>query len=249
LLYPINCYWEGPCQCDELRARIILTLNVEFYNGAIEKGEDSEQLYAIKSLLKIPEEIYFRKNWGNAYPLWLINQELENKDQLFKIVDRLVWSLLRLAKTYEESEIGEPRASVNEAVEMILGKTPLKSKQSQEQDYLCGEKAYGKYFKEYKSVCHFIAAAEILKREKQRDEDSFFVIKNPEQIERFLSIAHWFRKKLLSIKTPNVKTKSLFSEELLLSFSSWVNNEEVDIDIEDFDDKRQELKVLNIGDF
>jgi len=65
-----------------------------------------------------------------------------------------VWTLLRLATTYELSFYREHRASLTEAVSIILGKTPLKGKKAKQEKtiYLCGEKDYTAHYNTYKSV-------------------------------------------------------------------------------------------------
>jgi len=64
---------------------------------------------------------------------------------------------------------------------------------------------------------------------------------SPDQIERFLKIAQWFRTRFLMLETPNVKEKNLFSEETILSLPSWVNSDEIDIPIQPFEEKLQEF--------
>jgi len=133
LLYPLNCSCDGLCQCEALRAKVVLSLNVNLYNQAQERQENPDLLSAMRFFFKIPDDGFFRKHYGDAYPIWLIQKEFQEKEASnhFRIVDRLVWTLLRLAKTYELSEYGEPRASIKEAVQVVLGKTPLKT-ESQE---------------------------------------------------------------------------------------------------------------------
>lgn len=242
LLFPLNCACGDHCQCEALREKIVLSLNMSLYNKAEEEVKDLACLYALKILLKIPEDYFFRKHYAEAYPVWLIDQEFTKREQEnhFKIVNQLVWTLLRLAKTYQ-SLWGEPRASLNEAVTMILGKTPLKTKALKKDDYLCGEKAYGKYFSTYKSVSHFIVALEFVKEERQGS--SLFSLSTPSQIERFLSVSHWFQKELMHLRTPNVKNQFLFLEESLCPLPSWVESDAINISLEPFEGKLQEFNA------
>jgi hypothetical protein len=243
LLYPLNCSCDGLCQCEALRAKVVLSLNVDLYNQAQERQENPDLLSAMRFFFKIPDDGFFRKHYGEAYPIWLIQREFQEKEasNYFRIVDRLVWTLLRLAKTYELSLFEEPRASIKEAVGVILGKTPLKTKARKQEKvpYLCGEKAYGAQLKTYKSVCHFIAAFKFME-----ENDPSFSLDCPEKIRSFLSLSHWVRKKLLSFHTPNIKQKSSFSEEVLLSLPTWINSDDLQISLDPFEDKLQELNEL-----
>ncbi|MBX9804316.1 MAG: hypothetical protein K2Y18_01030 [Alphaproteobacteria bacterium] len=162
----------------------------------------------------------------------------EDRNKNFKIVEHLVWGLLRLARTYEVSPFGESRASLNEAFELIVGNTPLKSKSNiaANEPPLCGEKAYGVQFNAYKSDCHFVAAYKHLE-----GNDPSFSLTQPEHIGKFLSLSHWFRAKLLTLKTPNVKEKFMFSEESLLSLPEWISSNDIHISIDLYEDKLQKL--------
>ena len=53
--------------------------------------------------MQIPPDSYFRENWNQAYPLWLLEKEWFEREATnhFKIVDRLVWTLLRLGAMYQ----------------------------------------------------------------------------------------------------------------------------------------------------
>jgi hypothetical protein len=70
------------------------------------------------------------------------------------------------------------------------------------------------------------------------------VLTNAEQITEFLSLSHWIRKKLLAIETPNVKGKVLIAEDALVSLPSWVNSDGIDIPLDVFEHKLQEIGVL-----
>jgi hypothetical protein len=92
-----------------------------------------------------------------------------------------------------------------------------------------------KHFNGYKSVCHFIAAFELLEADPLSLED-------PNQVKAFLKTAQWIREKLLSIRTPNIKDKILFSQESLIPLPSWVNSQDVNIPLEPFQDIIKELE-------
>src|ERR1700722_7131269 len=160
LLFPPNCSCAPFCSCEELRENAALSLNTALFNQVLENEDDPDTLYPIRLLLRIPEDSFFREHYEEAYPLWLIMEELQKREaeNHFKIVDQLMWTLLRLAQTYEEM-YRVPRVSLNEGVEKILGKLPLKAKAAelQKDDRLCGAKGYSLYFNKYKSVCHFIS--------------------------------------------------------------------------------------------
>lgn len=162
LLYPLNCGCSKDCACEATRAKIVLSLSVNLYNKARTRGENPDLLYAMKYFFKIPDDGFFREHYGECYPLWLIDEKFSEKSALnhFQIVGRLVWTLLRLARTYELSFYREHRASLTEAVSIILGKAPLKGKKAKQGKtaYLCGEKGYTAHFNTYKPVCHLIAA-------------------------------------------------------------------------------------------
>jgi hypothetical protein len=237
LLYPPNCGCNHRCLCENFREKITLSLNLELLHKAQAEGADQATLSAMHWIFNIPPDRYFKQRYTEAYPIWLINENFQKKEEEhhFQIVSRLVWTLLRLGKTHQQSWLREPSASINEAIEVILGNTPLKTKNKslQNDGYLCGEKGYTKQFNAYKPICHFIAAYEYLK--EQEGHDLFFMATR-ERIERFLSLSQWFRQELLLLQTPNVKGNILFSKEMLLSLPAWVSTEEIDISIEPFED-------------
>ena len=185
LLYPLNCSCKENCMCEAIRAKIVLSLNVDLYNKARLRQETPDRLYAMKYFFKIPEDGFFRKHYGECYPLWLIDEKFCEKSALnhFQIVGRLVWTLLRLAKTYELSFYQEHRASLTEAVSIILGKVPLKGKKAKQEKavYLCGEKGYAAYFNTYKSVCHLIAAFQYME-----ENNPCFLLNDLQKIQDFL---------------------------------------------------------------
>ncbi|EKE09415.1 MAG: hypothetical protein ACD_16C00183G0002 [uncultured bacterium] len=246
LLFPPNCACKDFCQCNDIRARVVLSLNTDLYNKAHKEKEDLDLLHAMKSLLRIPNDHCFREYQADAYPLWLVEQELKKRDaeNHFKIVDRLVWALLRLGKSYEVF-FGSPEASLNEAIDMILGNNPLKTKviDLQNADYLCGEKGYAACFKKYKAVCHFIVAFEYIKKKAGQENISFFSLSVPDEIEHFLSLSHWFQKTLSVLETQNVKENIFFPRGTLLPLPNWVTSDEVDILLEPYQDIIQRIRA------
>lgn len=239
LLYPLNCDCAKPCSCESWRSKIVLSLNVHLYNKIANEGKSADTLLAIKSLLRIPEDHHFRELYNNAYPLWLIEENFKRREEenQFKMVYELVWTLLRLSKTYELSYFKERKASINEALEYLLGNKPLKTQAPRSVSYRGGEKAYAKRFNDYKSVCHFIAAFEYLKL-------SPFYLEEPDQIEKFLKSACWFRERLFPLKNPNVKDKVLFGEETLLSLPPWITSQGIDVPVEPFEEKLRQLQEV-----
>ena len=63
---------------------------------------------------------------------------------------------------------------------------------------------------------------------------------SPAAIERFLSLAHWFRKQLLSLTRPNVTENRFLLEENICPLPTWVQSEGVDFPIEPFEEMIQE---------
>lgn len=213
---------------------------MNFYNRAQKANKDPDHLYAMKLLLNIPDDRFFKEHYTEAYPLWLIQETFKKKEEEkhFKIVHRLIWTTLRLGFTYE-LVIDDARTSLKEAIDRIVGSIPLKTKKKvlKKDDYLCGEKTYGKYFSAYKSVCHFLAAFEHMGW-KMPDLSR----KTPKQINKFLCTSLWFRERLLWLYKPNVKGNIFFTEEMLIKLPAWVNVREIEIPIQPFKDKLQELQ-------
>lgn len=253
LLFPLHCTCEGFCACAELRQKVILSLNTHLFNRESDREKDLERLYMMRMLLQIPEDSYFRKNYGEAYPLWLLQEELKKRDMEnhFKVVSRLIWTCVRLGKT-SKSFFNVREASLNEAMDFILGKNPLKTNivEFQKPDYLCGEKKIAAFFKKYKSICHFVAAFERM-REEEGPNDSFLfeLHPRPHKIKRFLSLAQWFKEQLLLLKTPNTKEKSFFTEDNLLSLPPWITSDKVNIIIDPIEEKTQQLLEKMKGPF
>lgn len=208
-------------------------------------------LLLARFFLNIPEDHFFRKISGDLYPLWLIQEGFQKSETVrhFKRVDQLVWTLLCLARTWEVSPLRSFQASVEKALEIILGKGPLKTQQrkQEQKDSSGGEKAYRETFKVYKSLCPFIAAFNMMKEngpetpEDDREDDPW---EDPHTIEHFLKVAHFFRKMMLRVTTPNVKGQSLFSEETLFSLPPWIHSDDIDIPFHPFEDKLQEIRDM-----
>lgn len=244
LLYPPHCPCKDRCQCDSIRERILLSLNLDFYNKLQENNNTLETLLAARFLLKIPEESYFAKHYTNAYPSWLIRESCSQKDVPFKIVDHLMWTLLRLSKTHELSVFHTAKTSIQEAIEWIFGKTPVKTKPGRKKSSeLGGQDAYKKGFRCYKEVSHFITALEFIKRENAERGALLFSWDQSDRIDRFLSLSHWFRQKFLLLYTPNATKKEVFLEEEILPLPAWVTSENIDISIEPFGKKLEEINA------
>lgn len=148
LLYPPHCGCEGLCSWDEMRQKVILSLNMDFYDAAVERNENPDKLHAMRFLFDIPETSFCRLHYTKAYPSWLIHKELQKqeKENLYKSLEHLIWTLLRLARTNEASSFNTPWASLKGAIQLILGDMPLKMKNGAKKTYFCGEKAYGRGF-------------------------------------------------------------------------------------------------------
>ena len=107
---------------------------------------------------------------------------------------------------------------------------------------LRGEKAYRALFKRYKSVCHFIAALELCKEEDPKWDSSWQGLYPPrEKVQRFINIAHWFRKNLLLLDGRNVPGKIFLKGEDLCPLPEWIQFEEVDFPIETIYKKVEKL--------
>ena len=152
LLYPPTCSCTPPCQCQNRREQVTLTLNTELYNS-LEQSHPHLDLYTLRLFLKIKEDNAFRKQYGDAYPLWLIQEKLvkRHKAQHFKSVDQLVWTLLKLGLA-NSSPIFGLQTSLRGAIEKLLGPLPLKRhrQESSKSNPICGEKAYMNRFHTYK---------------------------------------------------------------------------------------------------
>jgi hypothetical protein len=184
--------------------------------------------------------------YAEAYPAWLTEKELKDREMNnhFKILNQLVLTFLRVGKA-TKSNSGAQKVSLNKAMKIILGEMPINSNVSKlkKDEHFCGEKEYANNFKKYKFVCHFIAALEICKKEVPDWENVFTCIYPPhEYIEKFLSIAHWFREKLLSLERDNVKDKVFLSEENICPLPIWVQSDDIDFSLELSEEDLQKIK-------
>lgn len=246
MLFPLNCSCGESCECPEWREKVVLALNTHLYNEA-QVFEKPDRIFAMKALLRIPEDHAFRALYAEAYPIWLTDKELKSRENNnhFKIVDQLVWTFLRVGNA-TKSNSGAQKVSLNKAMKIIIGDTPLKAKVSQlkNETHLCGEKEYASNFNKYKFVFHFIAALEVCKREIP-DWECMFMIAYPNTgyIEKFLSIAHWFREKLLCLERDNVKGNVFLSEESICPLPSWVQSDNIDFPLELSEEDLQKIKT------
>lgn len=249
LLYPPRCSCKarslppglvegtkGACPCDAFREQITLSLHLEFYNKAEGRRKDPTRLTAIRFLFQIPDDHTLRRNHGQSYPLWLIGKEWQAKELDLKSVASLVKALLRLGRTYQTSGAYTPQASIREAIALILGKMPLKSKAGKQDIYLGGEKKYSACFNAYKPVCHFVLAYQ------QVFDNPLPVPGTVNKIRKFLGLARWIRKELLRLETPNIKGSSLFANNALLALPPWVTAEHREIPLAPFEQKLQSLR-------
>ena len=241
LLYPPHCSCKESCQCEDLRTKAMLSLNVNLYNKARRQEDEVDRLPVMRFLLNIPDDRYLSEHYGTGYPTWLIEKELKEREEgkHFKIVNRLVWGILRLAETYKATIFKKSQASLREVIKILLGERPLKTKASNTEDYLGGEKVYFDSFTTYKPVCHFIAAWEFVKKDHSTSS-----LTMPHHIEAFLKTAHWLRKELLCIETPNTKMNIMFLEETLLPLPSWVSSDDIGISLEPFKERLEEIEAL-----
>jgi hypothetical protein len=148
--------------------------------------------------------------------------------------------------THLNSYYNQPWASLNEAVAVIIGNTPVKSRrreqeqeQGQEEPYLCGEKAYADHFRTYKSLCHFIAAYRLVDPDGKYPG---FTLTKPAQIKKFLNCSHQLSAMLLQLKTRNTKDEYLFMPGSLIPLPDWVDGGNIDIPMEPLADMLQFLK-------
>jgi len=246
LLFPPNCVCGNSCKCAQLREEVVSSLNTPLFNRVSKEEEDTETIYGIKSLLKIPEDRVIREHHEQAYPLWLTQEKLraQSEEKSFKNMNQLVWALLRLSHTNKKC-YGTLEASLNKAIKIITKELPLKTKAVtiQENDELYGEKAFGDDFHKFKTIFHFIAAFEWMKEENKQNKDFLFDLIQPtDKIERFLKLSQWFGKQIFSIETPNVKGKSLFLDGGPLPLPSWIQDDGIDLPIEIIEERVEEIR-------
>ena len=244
ILYPPGDETPESPHTEELRKQIVLSQNLNALATAKAQGKSSDEVEALNYIMALPEDGYFKAHWQTAYPIWLIEQEIQERaaQNHFSMIYQLVWTLIRLGKTHQVSFFKEYRASMKEALEIILGDMPLKSKQTGVKRSLGGEKAYRKQLNAYKSVCHFIAAFDHLKQGGVTQSPSPFSLDSPSQIETFLQASCWFRHALLILKTPNIKDSSPFSEDILIPLPNWVESGESLIEVEPIDEVTKMLE-------
>ncbi|MBP6985365.1 MAG: hypothetical protein KBB83_02090 [Alphaproteobacteria bacterium] len=249
LLFSTECRCKENCRCEHFQQKAILSMSMAYYHKAQKEQASTEKLEAIKIIFNLPDTAYFADTYEDGYPLWLIQDELEEriKDNSIKIVDRLGWTMLKMSKAYYE-KWRERRASLTEALRLILGEKPLKSG-DKEKIYLAGAKNLSKTFGQYKSASHFIMALQYMRRgesvlaeEEVNDENVSITIDTPAQIERFLSLSLWFRQELRLLIRPNVKIPELFQESELVSLPDWICYAGIDIHIKPHQIKLQELE-------
>ncbi len=212
-----------------------------------------DHIDAMKKIFNLPDDSYFKSHYEECYPLWLIKDELKKQEEQkhFRIVSRLCWILLRSSKSY--THLGfQPQASIKDAVDLIMGKMPLKSKNTiMKMEHLCSEKVYGRMLKRYMSVCHFILAHEHMRGEYAGGwygGEAFSFTPN-DQVARFLSLSHWFRAELRKPIRTNVKEPELFPERHLISLPEWVNPGDIDIPIPPIEEKVREIdaSIVYVG--
>lgn len=236
LLFPTNGLSTIGYRYEELREKVILSLNVALYNKIedekIKKEEKNYEYSYIRGLLKIPDDRAFPALSLEAYPLWLIKEDFQKIDaeNYFRSIERFVWALLRSDDTREayaskkSHAIPEKEEGVSDQGQSLLKANVIKF---QRKDLSTPQKTFEDYFKIYKPFCHLVAAYECIKRETQQEWQ--FSLSQPQQIQRFLNIAYWFRKSLLSLKTSTIPEEKLFLEKDLLSLPLWAQSDEVEI--------------------
>jgi hypothetical protein len=249
LLFSADCRCKDGCRCEDFHQKAILSMGMAFYHKAQKEQASSLQLDVIKLILNLPDSTYLAEHYEECYPLWLINEELKAriKDNSFKMVDNLGWTMLEMSMAYYK-RFRERRASLTEALRLTLGENPLKSGDKRKK-YLAGDKTLSKTFNQYKPVCHFILAFEYMRRgERFIDEEDWshenanFSIDTTDQIERFLSLSLWFRRELRELIRPNVKDPALFPESKLVSLPDWVTCDGIEIIVKPHAQKLREIE-------
>lgn len=237
-LYPPRCSCKGVCPCDAFREQVALSFHLELYNRAEGKRQRAGRLSTMRFLFQIPDDHTLRRNHGQSYPLWLAGKEWQAKTIDLKAVASLIEALLRLGCTYEIGCGPHPLASIREAIGLILGKVPLKSKKGKQgrDAYLCGEKRYSASFNAYKPICHFVLAYQHVFGDNPPP-----VPGGVDKIRKFFGLAQWVREQLLRLQTPNIKGRSLFAKDALLLLPSWVETENMEIPLAPFDEKLESI--------
>jgi hypothetical protein len=78
--------------------------------------------------LGIPDEDDLLQEWKEGIPLWPIEKDFndQHRQQDFKRTGAMTWTLLRLKQTYARSWWREPRATISEALSILIGEAALK---------------------------------------------------------------------------------------------------------------------------
>ena len=165
----------------------------------------------MRLIFNIPEDDFFRRNYVNAYPLWLIQKELAQKNIIYKAAYRFLEALLYLGRTQGSC------FSSFEALKLILGPSTLKMKAKT--DYLGGEKFYTAHFKTYRSLCAFVFA--FMPPQKQEVDDP--LARPVDDIYKLFKLASSTRQLLLGLHTQNVKKKKMFFDQTLIKIPDWIH--------------------------
>lgn len=73
------------------------------------------------------------------------------------------------------------------------------------------------------------------------ENNPYFSLTDPQKIQQFFNLSRGIQQKLLSVETPNVKEKSLFSNESFLPLPSTVYSDHIPIPIIPFRHKLKEI--------
>lgn len=172
LLFPINCSCRTACLCRELRESVVICMNTRLYNKAKKEKRDANFLHNIRLLLRIPEYNILTKYYLEEYFLRMIKQEFKQIDEenYFRNIEQFVWTLIHFNKPLESLPVRELGTTAKEeSTKMNLAKKHLKTNaiELQKKSSPPDQKNFWEHFKKYKSICHFIAAYEFMKREKK----------------------------------------------------------------------------------
>lgn len=216
LLYPPHCSCKDICLCDEMREKIVLSLNLNYLDNVI--GKSSERFSVADYLLEIPETSAFMEIFVHGYPIWLTKKELKKKEEshLFKDIADFVWNFISIATTSEAPALDEMQVN---PIEVTLVTQPPLSRKTSDTNCTFGDKINNKHLN--KSIWHLIAAMEYVKRDKP--------LNTAKQIKLFLDIAKGIREKLLSIPASQQKKEYLFSKKDFRTFPDWVQVSSINI--------------------
>ena len=250
-LYPPQECCQSQCPCHVSRRHIVLSLNLNLYHQEkkkwLKKGKaiNGSSLHEIAHLLGIPDENGLLEEWKEGIPLWLIEKDFndQHRQQDFKRTGAMTWTLLRLKHTYARSWWREPRATISEALSILIGEAALKKENKARwmtyAEHLGGEKAYTGAFRRFRSLCHLITAYFYIIEQK-----GTFLWDDPKNINDFLNTSACLRTMILGIQTNNIRQQSLFLHHQLLSLPSWVQGDKglnSPIIIEPFEDRQQQI--------